>query len=192
MFEEAKEAKNATIFRDSIQAYMQLDSNVHVGWYPQISLLDELHEKKPNSTFVINFRPILDWIRSTANWHGMHYRMSMFEVPGLIMTDEQRVKLEQYGEYSSLKERDSQQRTRKPKIILLSNAQMARWWCSHVRHIREYVKQYPSHKLIELDLYDKKGTSKVLYDLFQADTDIESSQQESCWVHANSNNQTIR
>jgi hypothetical protein len=59
------------------------------GWYPQIKLLDELHKESPNSTFVLNFRPIKDWLHSVSKWDGMKYRMSLFEMPGFVLTEEQ-------------------------------------------------------------------------------------------------------
>ena len=67
-------------------------------------------------------------------------------------------------------------------------------------HIRDYVQEYPSHALIELDLYDLNGTTSLLYDLFQADTDAyhytqqqnQDQQQDdasgssvSCWGQSN-------
>ena len=70
-------------------AYMQLDSNFHQGAYPQIQLLDELHEEFPNSTFVINFRPVHDWFLSLANHFQMKARMTVMELPGLLLTHEQ-------------------------------------------------------------------------------------------------------
>ena len=55
------------------------------------------------------------------------------------------------------------------------------------------MNQYPSHKLIELDLYDTNGTSDVLYDLFRDDADVDflrgnqiaSSSSSSCWGKSN-------
>ena len=66
-----------------IQAYMQLDSNFGRGAYPQIMLLDEMHEEKPDSTFILNFRPLKDWMYSSSNWAGLKSRFYLFEVPGL-------------------------------------------------------------------------------------------------------------
>ena len=207
MFEEAKKGRANLVTNN--QAYMQMDRNYEVGYYPQISLLDELHEKQPNSTFIMNFRPIMDWIRSTTMYNGMRYRFAQFDVPGLVLTNEQRTRLDQFREFQRRSRNSSNTSTTKaPQVINLSNSQIARWWCGHVRHIRKYVKHYTSHKLIELDLYDTKGTSKFLYDLFQADADAYAAgtagtttydvtdkkmsnntavalKQKSCWGHAN-------
>ena len=72
-------------------AYLQLDSNFGPGMYPQIQLLDEMHEFQPNSTFIMNFRPIFDWINSVKHWHGMGNRMAQFKMPGLMLTPDQRM-----------------------------------------------------------------------------------------------------
>jgi hypothetical protein len=53
------------------------------------------------------------------------------------------------------------------------------WWCGHVQHIREFVKLYPSHTLIELDTYDGPGTSKVMAELFGTN--------QTYWGKANAN-----
>jgi hypothetical protein len=44
---------------------------------------------------------------------------------------------------------------------------LQRWWCSHIQHVSAFVKQHPSHKLIELDLYDKTGLAATMVSLFQ-------------------------
>ena len=150
-------------------AYMQLDSTFwDQGIYPQISLLDELHDDYPNATFVLNFRPIQDWLASLSNWHGMRSRLQHMTIPGLILTDAQRqhrhhaLHLLQHN--ISLGTLRHQER----EDVAITNQQLARWVCGHVNHLREYVHWYPSHTLLELDLYDTIGTSRVLYDIFQA------------------------
>jgi hypothetical protein len=69
----------------------------------------------------------------------------------------------------------------------VNDIQLGRWWCSHVHHIREYVKQYPTHKLIELELYDTKTSSEILYDIFQKNKQHDGNENNSCWGHANVN-----
>jgi hypothetical protein len=183
------------------EAFTQLDSNFKTGFYPQISLLDELHEVEPNSTLVFNFRPMADWIHSVTHWHGLRARMSQFLVPGLVMTPPPRQRSEDI--------RDTGEKNRGGrKPIMLTGVQLAKWWCGHVLHIRDYVQEYPSHALIELDLYDSNGTASILYDLFQADTDAYLAQggggggdasssgggsTVSCWGQSNkSNNKKVK
>ena len=185
-------------------AYTQLDSNFETGVYPQISLLDEMHEIHPNSTMTFLFRPVETWIKSTRNWYGMWQRFAAFKVPGLQLTPEQR---QRNSEIRAWKQQDSKLRatnhkTKKPAgPIELTDLQGARWWCGHVLHMREYVREYPSHALIELDLYDSESSAGLLHDLFEADTDAHHAANPKnasggdgggdtpaqCWGHSNAN-----
>ena len=149
-------------------AYMQLDTTYwDKGIYPQISLLDELHDDYPNATLVLNFRPIQDWLASLSNWHGMRSRLQYMTIPGLILTDAQR-----HHRHHALRllQHNTSLRTLRKEMgdVAITNQQLARWVCGHVNHLREYVHWYPSHTLLELDLYDTIGTSRVLFDIFQA------------------------
>jgi hypothetical protein len=132
-------------------AYLQMDLNYPPCYFPQISLLDELHEEYPNATFILNFRPVDDWIDSARRWNGnIVVRWSNCTIPGLI---------HKKGE--------------------VSTQQLRNWWCGHVKHVREFVRQYPSHKLIELDLYDTQGSSNLMSKLFGVNA--------SCWGKSNVN-----
>jgi hypothetical protein len=135
-----------------VQAFTQLDVSFETCAFPQIQLLDELHQEQPNATFILNFRPVMDWIRSAKAWRGMAARWKKCELPGLVCEG-------------------------KGKVCPDQN--LRSWWCGHVKHIRQFVKHYPSHKLIELDLYDDRGTSKVMAELFGTN--------QTCWGKANVN-----
>jgi hypothetical protein len=186
-----------------------------------------------------------------SKWEGMKYRMSLFEMPGFILTEEQHkaVKIKrkwhldriEYAKLSkSSKERFIEKyHKRNPSSALLvsgrnlksskgedagrkgagklkfpiprpsrpepvNDIQLARWWCGHVKHIRKYVELYPSHKLIELELYDNDGSSSVLYDMFQRpssspsdssnnnDNNFEDDKKnDACWGHANVNKRAV-
>lgn len=173
--------------RENAMAYTQLDRNTISGYYPQVSLLDELHELGPNSTLIFQFRPIHDWIRSVSGWNVMKGAMSRFIMPGLILNDKQRTRNAIYKQEKKLM---------KNKALLVTELQLAKWWCGHALHIREYVREYPTHSLIEMDLYDTDGTSDLLHDLFQVDADAywENERKhvnkiperpEQCWGHGN-------
>eukprot|EP00531_Pseudo-nitzschia_arenysensis_P015244 CAMPEP_0116150976 /NCGR_PEP_ID=MMETSP0329-20121206/19846_1 /TAXON_ID=697910 /ORGANISM="Pseudo-nitzschia arenysensis, Strain B593" /LENGTH=359 /DNA_ID=CAMNT_0003647549 /DNA_START=294 /DNA_END=1373 /DNA_ORIENTATION=+ len=184
MFQRIKVGRN--IFKSPKkrpQAFCQLDQNARKGYYPQISLLDEVHATHPNTTFVMNFRPIPDWIRSMERWRAMVRRFSYFFVPGLVLTPEQ---LEGAQAYWEARSRNGT-RFQLPRI---SNVQIAKWWCGHVLHLREYVNEYPSHALIELDLYSTESTSDVMYDLFQADATNGAAEGMRCWGKSNANDGT--
>jgi hypothetical protein len=137
------------------QAYLQMDSSFGKCIFPQIQFLDELHQENPNATMIIMMRPVEDWIRSAQHWDRMTQRWRSCELPGLICTGE----LDWQGR----------------KICTENN--LRHWWCSHVKHVREFVKHYPSHKLVEFDLYNNAQTSDHLSQLFGAD--------KTCWGHSN-------
>lgn len=149
------------------EAHLQLDYNAEEGCYPQIQMLDEIHSDYPNATFILAFRPINEWIQSVTSHHGMKSRWGFFDLPGLIMTEEQ------------LKLRNRTELPLRERIPTLTKNQLRRWWCGHIQHIREFVEEYPSHRLIELDLYHDEETSSVLADIFQSKGD--------CWSHKNKN-----
>ncbi len=157
-----------------VQAFMQFDVEYPFGtnggniwskkkreecFFPQLSLLEELHAEDPNATFVMNFRPIGDWIRSLTDWKtdwkpSMLERFQLCHFPNLPrgfpqnLTDEKDV-------------RDT----------------MSQFFCSHVQHLRNFVKEHPSHTLIELDLYDNQGSSTIMGALFPS--------SNICWGHSN-------
>ena len=110
-------------------------------------------------------------------------RFSYFFVPGLVLTPEQ---LEGAQAYWEARSRNGT-RFQLPRI---SNVQIAKWWCGHVLHLREYVNEYPSHALIELDLYSTESTSDVMYDLFQADATNGAAEGMRCWGKSNANDGT--
>ena len=130
--------------------HFQMDFNFGNCTYPQITLLDEFHEAYPNATFFLNFRPVKDWIRSASQWNGLTRRWKGCKLPGLI--------------HSANK-----------SVSWSHDLQM--WWCRHINHVREFVRQYPSHDLIELDLYDSESSSYILTSLFGGSS--------SCWGQSN-------
>jgi hypothetical protein len=123
--------------------------------------LDEIHQEQPHATFVMNFRPVDDWIRSARTYTKMANRWGtpscISKIPGLVK-DQGRAEI---------------------KGKILTQQEIRNWLCGHVKHVREFVKQYPTHKLIELDLYDTEGSSKVMATLFSAN--------ETCWGQSNAN-----
>lgn len=159
-------------------AHMQLDRTLAHGGYPQIQLLDELHQEVPNSTFILLFRPVDDWYISAQHQAGMPARWGKMVMPGIRLTEQQLVQK---------KEQDD-----KKHNFNLSKEQVRNWWCTHVEHIREYVRQYPSHRLIELDLNDKTETPYLLDKLFNVHQGTDNALPTNpldytspCWGHDN-------
>ncbi|VEU34693.1 unnamed protein product, partial [Pseudo-nitzschia multistriata] len=151
-----------SLLSQGYRAHTQMDYTVvsssgqeddETNFFPQISLLDEIHASEPNATFVLLFRPIDDWIRSVRSWHRLPFRWmeaskpyygAATQIPGLVLTEDQRTR-----------------RTERPEEPLAATeSQLRDWWCHHVRHIRRFVDEYPSHTLVELDLYDNHNRDK--------------------------------
>jgi hypothetical protein len=44
----------------AFQSFMQMDRDV---FFPQIELLDQIHEESPNATFLLMFRGMNGWFR---------------------------------------------------------------------------------------------------------------------------------
>lgn len=157
------------------QAHTQMDyTGLASNIFPQIQLLDEIHVAHPHATFVLLFRPVRDWVRSTQGWHKYPFRWANTgpgqDVPGLVLTPEQRQARDVRGER-----------------IVLTEGQLTDWWCHHVRHVRKFVETYPTHPLIELDLYDADGTTtEVLTKLFGVD-DIRFKRDSSTPIWGTSN-----
>ena len=135
-------------------------------FFPQLSLLEEIHAENPNVTFVMNFRPIDDWIASVQNWYNIMRNFKHCHLPNLPRGIPRN--LTNHQEVSEI---------------------MTEFICSHVQHIRNFVQEHPSHALIELDLYDSEGSKQILSKLFPitpsaAQNSAKSSAAE-CWGHVN-------
>jgi hypothetical protein len=130
-----------------------------------LSLLEDIHAENPNATFVINFRPIHDWIHSVLTWGDSIERFQQCHLPNLPR-----------GFPEDLNDPTSVEET------------MTQFFCSHVLHIRQFVELYPSHALIELDLYDTEGTASVMSTLFTSSAGKKESKK--CWGRENYTNST--
>jgi hypothetical protein len=129
-------------------------------FFPQLSLVQEFHDDDPNATFMLPFRPVKDWFDSVMNW-GKGFGIKEIMACDLPNSP-----------------RGVPDITRPKEEIV---AEIEQFICSHVIHVRNFVKDHPSHALIEYDLYDKPGTGKVLGSFFpDVKTGLESS---DCWQH---------
>ena len=157
-------------------------------YFPQLSLLEELHAERPHSTFLLQFRPILDWIRSLRGWDDLLPRLAHCALPNLP-----------YGR-PQLSQRDEETTTRSadaiPTTIDDVETSMVEFFCSHVIHLRNFVQQHPTHALIELDLYDTPTSDYVLNTIFASQQPHKGTHNKNqCGMeHANkstNNNNTI-
>ena len=164
------------------------NNNKYTPIFPQIQLLDELHEESPSSTFLLPMPAIQDWIDWAQHFHNFTERWARMEIPGLVLTEEQRAARkhpcpeidDQSDEQRKQQQSDvdgdgiddsatSERENR--RCIRLSDDQLKDWWCGHVRHIRGFVETHRhSHTLVELDLSpeNQRWTALHLEELFGA------------------------
>ena len=99
--------------------------------YPQITHLDEIHEAYPNATFILNLRPVDNWIKSISKWSGDKRRtkggylrqvLTRCDLPGF------------------------------PSGIGKTDEEMEEFYNGHSKRIRDFVKDHPSHALVEVDI----------------------------------------
>jgi len=130
-------------------------------FFPQLSLLQEMHDDDPNATFILPFRSVTSWVDSVMNWGNDGFGIKEIQACDLPNLP-----------------RGLPDSTRPKEEIVV---EMEQFICSHVIYIRNFVKAHPNHALIEYDLYDKSTTGKVLGSLFpNVNTGLDSS---DCWQH---------
>lgn len=128
-------------------------------FFPQISLLEQIHSESPFATFIMNFRPINDWISSVSRWDNMMVRLQHCNIPGLPK-----------GVPKDIKNHTD---------VFLS---LANFWCTHVWHVRLFERKHSSLTLLELDLYDRNSSVTILQKEFPC-----SQSHRKCWGHENAN-----
>jgi len=127
-------------------------------FYPQLSLLENFHEEDPNATFLLEFRPVDDWVESFLNWLGKKItEVQLCNAPNLPR---------------------GVPNVQDPKDI---HETMVHFMCSTVIHARNFVRDHPSHALVEIDLYDTETNGEVLGTLFPKTQD--NSKADECWGH---------
>ena len=121
-------------------------------YWPQIDLLDEIHEEAPNATLILVFRDIKSWITSVRRSKEMKFTHYFA--------------LSHYCKVGS------------------TDAELEMFFCNQVIRIRHFVKNHPSHRLVELKLEDTESTSDILFEEFGIN--------QGCWGHENENTNDIK
>ena len=112
--------------------------------YPQITRLEEIHEAYPNATFILNLRPVDNWIKSISKWSGDKRRtkggylrqvLTQCDLPGF------------------------------PSGMGETDEEMEDFYNGHSRRIRDFVKDYPSHALVEVDI-EAEDAGQILQESF--------------------------
>jgi len=115
-------------------AYIQMDfidffntKNMSSCIFPQISYLKEIYEEAPTAIFILPFRNVTDWMRSTTRWRDMRRRMAEFC---------------EFPEYNFTRGMANQ------------DHEMENLYCRHVRRIRRFVAEHPRLTLLEYSIND--------------------------------------
>jgi hypothetical protein len=133
---------------------------------PQHHYLDRIHEQYPNATFLLNLRPVEQWVESVMKWPtGLK-----LELPTEFFAQHR----QHNGSSSQYDERIHPPRGSSELPDMLRHI-----FDFHSQHVREFVKQHPSHTLIEVDITDDSAGT-ILADAFGLN--------ETCWGHFNKNN----
>ncbi|KAL3785265.1 hypothetical protein HJC23_002720 [Cyclotella cryptica] len=144
----------------NFQSFMQMDRDV---FFPQIELLDQIHQESPNATFILMFRGMNDWFRSLYHWKASNISRHTFR--------------DSRGK--SFSERLTNANiTGLPPGKGSNEREMSEFFCQHVNHIRKFVSSHPSHVLIELDI----ASPYVGVEL-----EIIFGISQRCWGEANKN-----
>jgi len=110
------------------EVWAQMDiENLGQCHFPQIHNLDILHQEAPNATFVLSLRNMTKWAYSVQNWVG--------QVRSLAA----RLSKCEGGPKSK----------QAPDLI--------QWHQEHIERIRDFVKNHPSHHLVEINIEDPRA-----------------------------------
>lgn len=143
----------------TIQTQLDVNFPPNSCFFPQISLLDEIHAEHPDAVFVLIFRPLESWILSARHFFALAGRWIRCDLPGL------------------------------PRGVGGDADDLRRWFCGHVLHVRQFVDMHPSHDLVELDLYNQSETSRVMARLFNASPSCWGHENKNPRLQANQTTQ---
>ena len=93
-------------------------------YFPQVEQLNQIHKAYPNATFMLTFRSMESWYRSISNYYTWKRSLKdvMRNITGLPA-----------GKGSNAEE-------------------FSQFFCNHVKRVRQFVEQHPSHSLVEVDI----------------------------------------
>jgi hypothetical protein len=105
--------------------YTQLDITAYSNrnltcYYPQVELLEELHEHHPHSTLILNQRNVTSWVASVKRWFGMHDRLVQCNISGFRAG---------VGRHDD---------------------ELVQFYNDQLRRVREFVVRHPTHRLVEV------------------------------------------
>ena len=99
----------------------------------QVNYLNEIVSGVPKATFILTFRNMTSWYKSLTNWY-----------------------LPRRGKENNMRKRFERANiTGLPEGVGRNVSEFSRFYCDHVKRVREEVAKYPGrHELIEIDIED--------------------------------------
>ena len=144
--------------------------------FPQHHYLNKIHDQYPNSTFILHTRPVQDWVHSVMNWDSE----LKWELPNEFYSQQQQAQSNDThlrnsnnwaNEFSPIKVNITLPQTIDELPPFLT------WLYEyHTQFIKHFVKVYPSHALVEIDI-THNDTGTILGDAFGLDS--------TCWKQMN-------
>lgn len=135
-------------------------------FFPQHYLLDKIHQQYPDATFILNQRPVDDWVKSVVKWNNL----------GLEIVNE--FYFQNSTHQIIVPEGTLSSSSRRPYNINTIGLFLKTVYEYHTQFIRDWVKVHPSHALVEVDITDA-GAGRILANAFGL--------KEECWGHFNQN-----
>eukprot|EP00527_Entomoneis_sp_CCMP2396_P006590 CAMPEP_0198144310 /NCGR_PEP_ID=MMETSP1443-20131203/14364_1 /TAXON_ID=186043 /ORGANISM="Entomoneis sp., Strain CCMP2396" /LENGTH=195 /DNA_ID=CAMNT_0043807675 /DNA_START=518 /DNA_END=1102 /DNA_ORIENTATION=- len=117
---------------------------------PQHFSLNELHRDYPNATFILPLRDSAEWATSVINWFHMRARF-----------------INEYIAHNLSIPRPGQ---------VGSPSFLSKYYEEHTVYIRDFVKQHPSHALVEFNIR-QEDAGEILSKSFGL--------PDTCWDHKN-------
>ena len=132
------------------EVYSEINDH-KICYYPQMQALEELHRHYANATFILNLRNTTQWVDSVKAWgHGpeaLWKKIIKCDLPGLPV-----------GKGST-------------------DFELASWFKTHTKRVREFVSNHASHKLVEVKI-DSKDAGEVMEEHFGISAKL-------CWGETN-------
>lgn len=137
--------------------FTQMDYNLKgMCIFPQIMYLDELYAEAPDATWILPFRNVTKWVSSVTHWYDMRDRFSTWcDFPQLNFTKSDTSKTD--GDFVQL-------------------------FCSHVKHVRQFVKAHPSLSLVEFSIEDS-GAGEFLANVFPVNSTYWGQENKNWALH---------
>lgn len=124
---------------NKFSAFTQVDvtnpnkNNNFTCHFPQIEYLDLLHAAYPNATWILNLRPVNNWMRSVNNWNSLRSRFTDCDFPSIGF----------------------------PRGVGKEDDDFRAFYEGQTARVREFVAQHPTQKLVEVEIESDSAASTM-------------------------------